>query len=164
MTNDEIQSILEEHQGMISCMAWITYHKLRKPTYLRQEDLVQEANLACCKHLPTYTSRKGASIKTFLFTCVLRALTNVVRASWIAKEDRDGYYQDLRPRTAHSPISDIVVEEFLQSLDEEESYYVQQALSKPNSYSAFIRKDMGITRYEELKLQDRIREKSAPIL
>jgi DNA-directed RNA polymerase specialized sigma24 family protein len=164
MTNDEIQRILEEHHEMISYMAWIAYHKLRKPTYLRQEDLIQEANLACCKHLHTYAPHKGASIRSFLFVCTLRVLTNIVRASWTVKEDRDGFYQDLHPRVGHSPLSDIVVQEFLESLDEEESYYVQESLAKPNSYSAHIRRDMGITRHEELKLRKRIREKSAPIL
>lgn len=164
MDNDKIQTIIDEHAGMIHTMADVALWKLRKPTTYDLEDLIQEARIACIKSLREYDGR--IAIRSFIFHNIRCTLATLVYYSWRKKRNPDAYLREAKGRRnvshAYSPEGVAKVREFYRSLTDEERAHMDHSLS--GATKAEIREELGLSSWFQGKCLDSISRKMAPTL
>ena len=159
MTNNEIQDTIDYHSELISLMALIAYRKLRQPTYWSVEDLIQEARCACIMAIKDYDPNKGTTLKSYIYTCTLRKLTNTVRSTWRIKNDPIKYLIAMRDKVTltHTAIEDVIVEDLIKSFTNKEREYVQASVGGLSRRQ--IKDNMDLTQCQEEKLRKRVIQK-----
>lgn len=77
-----VAELLEEHNSLIESMAHKTLRKVKKPTILEFDDLVQEGTIACIKAIQSWDPNKGTQLSSWIHTILQNHLYDIVWYSY----------------------------------------------------------------------------------
>jgi len=98
MNQEEGNTLIATMRPTVEILAFQTYPKIKKPTHLSVDDLIQEGLMVCYEWVKRwYKSDSGASIKTFATSGVKFHFKDLVMKSWksvntiasVANEDEE---------------------------------------------------------------------------
>ena len=120
---------------LIEAYAYVALKKLRKPTNLEHDDLVNDGIILCIEAKDLYDSNRGSSFKTF-FTLLLRnkyrdMVKNSYRSSTHFNNDteKDDYIRHLQNQNTQENIPNSAsINILLESLSPKEKEYAEKML------------------------------------
>ena len=166
MNDTEMQNIIDDNSAMIYKMAIRALWKLKRPTYIGLDDLTQEARIASMGAIRAHEKDPKASVQSYIFKHTLRVLCNIVKVSWLGKNDNAAYYHDkgYKLYAKNSPVGLAKAQEFLDSLTDNELKYVQTAVHLAAARGIVVQSDvyrkLGITRYQQRNCLKKIHQKA----
>lgn len=157
---------LETYMKLIEDYARVALRKIRKPSIYSYEDLIQEGSVAFLHAKKYYSSKKGASFKTFLILLLRHHFSNIVKSSYQGDKKSEFNQEELLNITAKlsiDPVEIVHVSLFLKELTLKELKYIKTMLvlqgEKRSLRRKIVRKMLSISSDEETVIRNSIGSK-----
>lgn len=164
MNREEGNALVVDMQPTVAMLAFQTYPKIKKPTHLSVEDLIQEGLMICYEWVDRWYKPKGdASMKTFATSGVKWHFKDLVMKSWkvvntisgIADEDEETTsFIDSFPGSTRTEVMNTIIN--LSSFSEREQQYIalildptdiikNEIVNHPRQLRRMVRESLGIS-------------------
>ncbi len=174
-------ALIEDVLPTIQMLAWQTYPKIKKPTCIDVEDLVQEGTIVCWEWVSRwYKPDKGASPKTFAVTGIKCHFKDIIKKSWKTVDIQSEASESSKDEGTETSLSEQLSQNnfgdassllmALSHFTSEEKVYISEILFptkqitshiiiKPRQFRMCVREKLDISIDEENRIRDNIEMK-----
>ncbi len=177
----DYDALIKELLPTIRMLAWQTYPKIKKPSCLDVEDLIQEGTIVCWEWVSRwYKPDRKASVKTFAITGIKCHFSDLIKKSWRSVDVQPESPANSEENGSETTIIEQIIgkqytdaSSLLMALSHftaVEKVYISKVLfppnhikahitTKPRQFRMCIRKNLSLTIEEENQIRKTIEKK-----